>query len=866
MAISTAAWSASFFTTSITLDAMQVTRDISSGLRLSGTSRGRLNDLLLSRSRYKTLANNVGVVYPSNDSASRVPKSRDYAHRIQSFASKLKKLETVDSGLSSNSSITMLNNTQIQSWIEKIRGIFRSIFERSVVSDSPYDTAWVSLIPAVDGSQGPQFPNTLEWIVRNQLEDGSWGDADFFSVQNNVLCTLMCIIALKTWNTGLDSVEKGAKFLRKSMALLEEETHEKLCGFELVIPLIMDDAKKLDLDIPYNLPVIDQLRSGREKKLQKIPLHLMYTNPTSILYSLEGLRDVVDWEQISKLQQEDGSFMSSPAATACAYLHTGNERCIHFLTSVPKLCDGAAPPQYPTDLLERLWVVDRLERLGIARHFESEIKASLDYVYKHFSSRVGCSWASTCNVTDLDDSAMAFRMLRLHDYDVSSDFFQHFRDSGGWCTYPGEINRGITSTFNFYRAAQTCYPEESLLMEGAEWARQFLLDKHTQKPCSDKWVIAKDLPAEVGSALSNPWYETLPRLEQRSYLDQYGPDDIWIAKVLFRVPSCTNSTFLKLAKADFNFCQSKHQEELQVLLRWNEERGFKSIRSGQKEMVYCFYVAVSFLPAPEHTMARTVWSKLAMLNIIIDDFFDSLSESHTDKIQFLEAFRSRNPKLMDGTGGEAKFFFESIFNTITDIATEGSFLQGRDISHHVYNIWLRLVENQFKEAEWKHLNYQPSLEEYMSVSEVGISFETMTPAQFFMGEKITAAMVDSPHTKRMMHLANVISRLSNDIQTYQREESENKPNFVSISKRNGLTESDVIKESRKLMYDHMRKLVKEVYSPSKSNPLLPKSARQLYFDTVRTFLFAYQMGDALAPNMLDRKQSISSILFEPVLL
>lgn len=87
----------------------------------------------------------------------------------------------------------------------------------------------------------------------------------------------------------------------------------------------------------------------------------------------------------------------------------------------------------------------------------------------------------------------------------------------------------------------------------------------------------------------------------------------------------------------------------------------------------------------------------------------------------------------------------------------------------VHEQWLRLVENQFKEAEWKHLNYEPSLEEYMSVSEVGISFEAMTPTQFFMGEKISPAMVDSPHTKRLMHLANVVARLSNDIRTHQVE-------------------------------------------------------------------------------------------------
>ncbi|OAE28244.1 hypothetical protein AXG93_4492s1350 [Marchantia polymorpha subsp. ruderalis] len=782
MAISTAAWSAPIWMTSTTPNAGQVPRNFSSGLRPSLTLGARLSDLLLSRStcRNKTLGDNVGAVHTTNDSASRVPKWRNYAHRIHSSATEVKELETTDNKLSANSSTARPNDTHMQAWIEEIRGLLRSMFEKGETSDSPYDTAWVSLIPAVDGSQGPQFPNTLKWIARNQLEDGSWGDVDFFSIQNNVLCTLMCIIALKSWNTGLDSVEKGLRFLRKSMALLEDETHEKLVGFELVFPSILDHAKNLDLDLPYNLPVIDKLRAAREEKLRKIPLHLIYTTPTSVTYSLEGIRDVVDWEQISQQQQQtDGSFGCSPAATACAYLHTGNESCFRYLTSIPQLCDGAGTSAA-----------------------ESDVRGPVHATSLTLTTR---PWP-----------------------------FAYF----------------------------VCMVMISSLRIGIEWiiSLQDVVYVHVLE------VADVEMTWQVGSALSNPWYEHLPRLEHRSYLDQYGPQHVWISKVLYRMHSFTNSVFLKLAKADFNLCQSKHQEELQVLLRWNEERGFNSIRTREKQMVYCFYVAVCILPAPEQSMARTVWAKLAMLNVLIDDFFDSPSESYTDKVQFLEAFRSRNPNLMDGTGGEAKLFFESIYNTITEIAAEGSLFQGRDISHHVYNIWLRLVENQFKEAEWKHLNYEPSLEEYMSVSEVGISFEAMTPTQFFMGEKISPAMVDSPHTKRLMHLANVVARLSNDIRTYQREESENKPNWVSISKRNGLTESEIIEEARKVMDEHMKQLVKETYSPSKSHPLLPRSARQLYFDTVRAIRFAYRTGDALAPHMLDTKQSIDSILFEPVLL
>lgn len=40
------------------------------------------------------------------------------------------------------------------------------------------------------------------------------------------------------------------------------------------------------------------------------------------------------------------------------------------------------PFTYPVDLFEHLWVVDRIERLGIGRHFTGEIKECLEYVHR----------------------------------------------------------------------------------------------------------------------------------------------------------------------------------------------------------------------------------------------------------------------------------------------------------------------------------------------------------------------------------------------------------------------------------------------------------------------------------------------------
>lgn len=92
--------------------------------------------------------------------------------------------------------------------IEVIRAALKSMGDGEI-SISAYDTAWVALVKNVDGGDGPQFPLSIDWIVQNQLPDGSWGDDTFFFVQDRVINTLACIIALKSWNIHEEKCTKG---------------------------------------------------------------------------------------------------------------------------------------------------------------------------------------------------------------------------------------------------------------------------------------------------------------------------------------------------------------------------------------------------------------------------------------------------------------------------------------------------------------------------------------------------------------------------------------------------------------------------------------------------------------------------------
>lgn len=92
--------------------------------------------------------------------------------------------------------------------VGEVRAMLRRMGDGEI-SISAYDTAWVALVKNTDGSGGPRFPSSLQWIVDNQLPDGSWGDVVIFSAHDRMINTLACVIALKSWTIYPDNCSRG---------------------------------------------------------------------------------------------------------------------------------------------------------------------------------------------------------------------------------------------------------------------------------------------------------------------------------------------------------------------------------------------------------------------------------------------------------------------------------------------------------------------------------------------------------------------------------------------------------------------------------------------------------------------------------
>ena len=94
---------------------------------------------------------------------------------------------------------------------EKIKKLFNKV-ELSV---SSYDTAWMAMIPSPSSPQAPLFPKSLNWLLENQQNDGSWGLSDRYEslTKDSLLSTLACVLALKQWGVGEQKAYKGNRVI-----------------------------------------------------------------------------------------------------------------------------------------------------------------------------------------------------------------------------------------------------------------------------------------------------------------------------------------------------------------------------------------------------------------------------------------------------------------------------------------------------------------------------------------------------------------------------------------------------------------------------------------------------------------------------
>ncbi|XP_057832573.2 copalyl diphosphate synthase 1 isoform X2 [Cryptomeria japonica] len=737
--------------------------------------------------------------------------------------------------------------------IKRIQLLFSEI-EKGHAYVSPYDTAWVAMVPSLENSQLPQFPQCLSWIMDNQLSNGSWGLSNFPYNKDHLSHTLACIIALKRWNLGIKNVNMGLKFIKENIGQITNEDCYNPTGFDLIFAAMLEDARDLSLDLPYDSPPIELMLTKREQILKSIGIDHLNEYKPSMVFIIEGIRNIVDWDKVLRHESTDGSLFHSPSATACALMHTKKSNCLMYLNSMLGNLESGVPSVYPIKLITGLSMVDMLERLGIARHFKCETKQVLDNVYRCWKENEIIQGISS--TSDIINSSISFRVLRSNGYDVSPDLFLNYLKNGVFLQSLENSGQAVIAMLNLYKASQLMFQGERVLEEAKSLSQNYL---ENIKMDEQNTVLCE----EVKYALAVPWKASLERIEHLRYIKNFGFDDIRIGKTSYRIPCLGNDCFLSLAKNDYNICLAVQKEDLQELEKWSVDSKLGSLHFARNTVVDSYFSAASTLFSPEMSTARIVWTKIAALTVLMDDFYDVASSDSIEELQyFVDAVKRWDPTVICNHSDNVKILFSAIYNTVNDIAQDAWVFQGRDVSTHLREMWYKLAISMMEEAEWVKHGYIPTLEEYIETGKITIGLEPIVfTALYFVEPEISELTINHHEYNSLMDLVSICGRLLNDIQTYERETKQGKINSVSLFMKEypGTSVENATEWMRQTVNESTQKLLRNLLQPS----VLPRESKQLYWNLAKIVHLYYLNSDEITSPTAMLKH-IRAIIFDPV--
>lgn len=365
-----------------------------------------------------------------------------------------------------------------------------SQLDQKTFSATAYDTAWVARVTNPSDAQRASYPQALDWLRQTQHADGSWGGGiEYF--HDRIISTLSTILALAERGDQAgdrNAIIRGEQYIQQNFDQLAREAHDTV-GFELLLPVLFDQADQLGLNLPY--AKCEYYRRLRAEKLSMIPHHLLYSRQVSSTHSLEFLGNHLDIEQLDGSQEPNGSYGNSPSATAFVLQHCPlNQPARGYLDVVLTQGGGAAMPAHPVDIFNKSWVLYNLELAGLLGDFITQARAHLQDLWESWDPKLGVGFARHYPVADLDDTAVVFKLLRQAGYPVNPGVFLPYEREGHFACYAFERTPSVGANVHLLDALSVC-PEYEHRPRIAKKILRFLRTSRLEGAYwLDKWHIS----------------------------------------------------------------------------------------------------------------------------------------------------------------------------------------------------------------------------------------------------------------------------------------------------------------------------------------------------------------------------------------
>ncbi|WOL04903.1 bifunctional levopimaradiene synthase, chloroplastic-like [Canna indica] len=489
------------------------------------------------------------------------------------------------------------------------------------------------------------------------------------------------------------------------------------------------------------------------------------------------------------------------------------------------------------DLMEKLQLVDLIQRLGIPRFFEPQIEEILNTTFKQWDEIHGLGGGGR--------TVLAFRLLRLHGFSISAGVIENLEDeSGKFYSFSTESHEKITDMINLYKCSQTGFPSESKIMDKA----QDFSVKQLRRVLSHgnpSLLQQNNIRSEIKFALEYPRRYLLWRLESRSIIRQLWPS------------TGIKNKCLQLAKQDLEILQKVHKEETNEITKWWVGLGIPDLEFARNSVLKSYFSVSVAIFEPQFAAFRAAFTKTACLTIVVDDLCDLPSNDFDSISRFVDAFKRWDASLLDDLP-EHKVALTCVQRTVIEQATESSKAQGRDLFPFFKALWDDLLLVFAKETEWRCKGQIPTWNEYMEIAYTSIAgIIILWTSVFLMGEMITDEVLSQVgKDSRFMYLVSLVARLANDLASLERETRDGK--LVSavncyMREKPNCSKEGAIAAVQNLIESACRELELELF---KSRGTVPECCSRAILNFARTTSFIYKRDDAFSNECDDEYEDL----------
>ncbi|KAH1091898.1 hypothetical protein J1N35_019155 [Gossypium stocksii] len=489
-----------------------------------------------------------------------------------------------------------------------------------------------------------------------------------------------------------------------------------------------------------------------------------------------------------------------------------NEQAIRLVGEVRLMLEKVMDP------LEKLELIDTLQRLGLSYHFQDETKRILEDIHIR-ADQSKALWKEG----NLYATALEFRLLRQHGYNLTQEVFSGFMDEMG--NFKSSLCEDCKGLLNLYEASYLSMEDESILETARHFAAKQLQQYLKQKKL-DEYVRML-----VEHALELPLHWRVSRLEARWFIDVYEKREK------------RNPILLELAKLDFNIVQAVYQDDLIYASKWWRDIGLGERLPFARDMLmenFLWTVGIAF--DPHFGNLRRSLTKVIALITSIDDVYDVYGT--LDELElFTQAVERWDINAMELLPEYMKICFFALYNSINEIAFDNLKEHGFHTIPLLKKAWAELCKAYLVEAKWYYSGYIPTLNEYMENAWISIAVPLVLSHIFSSSNLTTKECLEYwMEDSNLFYCSAIIFRLADDLGTSMDE----------------LKRGDVPKSIQCYMHEtgcsevkareHVKKLIDATWKMMNGEYLMSQSPlsfpfKHIVLNLVRIAQCMYQYGD-----------------------